>query len=178
MQVEKRERTIRIRKSIIFSQFVLYRNTKWSHVYGTMHIFWQSIHSFSKWILVFFPSWMWRITVYVCVCERGSTDDLGANRGHWGPNPQVWEQAVVKVAHTCLSFYLPRYHTEPGKLRKMKTSWLLCHLRRVIWGKAASCNQSSALCETVDTAAAVWTIISESVMSNQGLIGTLGRNGL
>lgn len=46
-------------------------------------------------------------------CVRGSTDDLGANRGHWGPNPQVWEQAVVQVAHTCLSFLLPYYHTKP-----------------------------------------------------------------
>lgn len=34
------------------------------------------------------------------MCVRGSTHDLGANRGHWGPNPQVWEQAVVQVAHT------------------------------------------------------------------------------
>lgn len=38
-------------------------------------------------------------------CVRGSTDDLGANRGHWGPNPQVWEQAVhmpfLSLLHCC-----------------------------------------------------------------------------
>lgn len=78
MLVEKRERTIRIRKSIIFSQFVLYRNTKWSHVYGTMHIFSQSIHSFSEWILVFFP--LMNVEDHcVCVCEREDQQMI------WGP---------------------------------------------------------------------------------------------
>lgn len=56
------------------------------------------------------------------VCLRGSTDDLGANRGHWGPNPQVWEQAVVQVAPHMPFLLLPHYYTAPGKLKKMKTS--------------------------------------------------------
>lgn len=43
----------------------------------------------------------------VCVCERGSTDDLGANRGHWGPNPRA---AFLSSTH--MLFLLPsRCHT-------------------------------------------------------------------
>lgn len=60
----------------------------------------------------------------------------------------------------------------------MKTPCQLSHLQTLIWVKAALCNQSSVLGETTDTAAAVLTVINESLMSNQCLIGTLGRDGL
>lgn len=38
---------------------------------------------------------------------RGSTDDLGANRGHWGPNPGA---ALLSSSHTLL-LLPPRCHT-------------------------------------------------------------------
>lgn len=38
---------------------------------------------------------------------RGSTDDLGANRGHWGPNPR----AAALTSARMLFLLPPRRHT-------------------------------------------------------------------
>lgn len=40
-------------------------------------------------------------------CATGSTDDVGANRGHWGPNPGA---AVLRSTHM-LFLLPPRCHT-------------------------------------------------------------------
>ena len=55
-------------------------------------------------------------------CVRGSTDDLGANRGHWGLIHKFGSKQWFKC-HTCFSFYFPAITLLllfTGKLREMK----------------------------------------------------------
>lgn len=66
---------------------------------------------------------------------RGSTDDLGANRGHWGPNPRA-----AALSSTHMLFLLPpRCHTlylvNPRR-RKLNDS---CRFSGSNLGRGGSC---------------------------------------